>query len=412
MLSASSLQPVKSKRGIKSARERSRDLRVWAEGGVRGVPVFSECRIAKEFTIGGQIKVSGGGCQCKTGRNILIAMTEDSPTKKSTEPLFRRYSRYLKEKYGERVYRISVDAGFTCPHRRSDGSGGCTFCDERGSRAVYQEEAFGEEKIRIKRGGDALPERLELIRLQIERGRAFLSKRYGTEKFILYFQAFTNTFAPPEVLDEIYRYALSLEPFRELIVSTRPDCVGPVHADLLASYKRDQFDVWVELGLQSYNDVTLERVNRGHLSSVFTRAYNLLKERGLKISVHLIFGLPGEGKREIIQTVDKVALLRPDGIKIHNLDIARGSELEEEYRRGELNVPSDKRHLEYVMEALERLPEETVVQRVTCDTREDMRAAPLQFMDKNRFYSSLDKEMRRRGKRQGRLFQKENSLRA
>ncbi|MFP4268037.1 MAG: TIGR01212 family radical SAM protein [Spirochaetaceae bacterium] len=340
-----------------------------------------------------------------------MEMTGEGFSQKNTDPIFRRYSRYLKEKYGERVYRISVDAGFTCPHRLSDGSGGCTFCDERGSRAVYQEEAFEGKKIRIKRGGGAVSERLELIRLQIERGRAFLSKRYGTDKFILYFQAFTNTFGPPEVLDKIYRYALSLESFRELIVSTRPDCVGPAHADLLASYKSENFDVWVELGLQSYHDATLERVNRGHLSSVFTRAYNLLKERGIKVTVHLIFGLPGEGRREIMQTVDKVALLRPDGIKIHNLDIVRGTELEAEYMRGELNVPSDKRHLEYVMEALERLPEETVVQRVTCDTRKETLAAPLRFMDKNRFYSSLDKEMRRRGKRQGRLFQKEKGLR-
>ncbi|MFO7849756.1 MAG: TIGR01212 family radical SAM protein [Spirochaetia bacterium] len=333
-------------------------------------------------------------------------MTENSPSKKDTNSPFRRYSSYLKKKYGEPVYRISVDAGFTCPHRRSDGSGGCSFCDEKGSRAAYQEETLDGKTLRIKRGGGVTPERLELIRLQIERGKKFLSKRYGARKFILYFQAFTNTFAPIDELDKIYRYSLSLEPFQELIVSTRPDCVAPAHSDLLASFKKESFDVWVELGLQTYHDTTLQHINRGHLSSSFTEACNLLKERGLKVSVHLIFGLPGEGRREIMHTVDRVASLRPEAVKIHNLDIARETDLEEEYRRGELSVPSDKRHLEYVMEALERLPEETVVQRVTCDTGKNARAAPADFMDKNSFYSSLDKEMRSRGKRQGRLFEK------
>jgi radical SAM protein (TIGR01212 family) len=318
-------------------------------------------------------------------------------------PLFRRYSRYLKEKYGEPVYRISVDAGFSCPHRHDDGSGGCTFCDAVGSRAVYQEETRDGEPLRIERGGGVSAERLELIRRQIERGKEFLSRRYGARSYTLYFQAFSNTFAPVPVLRQIYDYALSLAPFRELIVSTRPDCVAAAHAGLLASYLQEDFDVWAELGLQSFHDSTLERINRAHTSSRFVRAFSLLRDRGVKITVHLIFGLPGEGRQEIMETVERLAAMQPEAVKIHNLNVAAGSELEREYRRGELSIPSDRRHLEYVREALERLPEDTVIQRVTCDTRKEDLVAPLRFMDKNRFYSSLEEEMRRRAARQGRL---------
>ena len=271
---------------------------------------------------------------------------------------------------------------------------------------MYQEESRGGELLRVERGGGVSVERLELIRRQVERGKEFLSRRYGARSYTLYFQAFSNTFAPIPVLREIYDYALSLASFRELIISTRPDCIARSHAELLASYIREDFDVWAELGLQSFHDRTLERINRAHTSSRFVRAFSLLRERGVKITVHLIFGLPGEGRQEIMETVERLAAMRPDAVKIHNLNIAAGSEMEREYRRGELSLPSDSRHLEYVTETLERLPEGTVIQRVTCDTRQEYLVAPLYFMDKNRFYSLLGKEMQREGLRQGRLFEK------
>ncbi len=316
---------------------------------------------------------------------------------------FRRYSRYLKERYGEAVYRIAVDAGFSCPHRSPDGSGGCSFCDAAGSRAAYQEEHFDGETLRIERGGGLSSERLELIRLQVERGREFLLRRYGARSYILYLQAFTNTFAPLGVLEELYRYALTLAPFREFIVSTRPDCIARSHVELLSGFKGEDLDVWVELGLQSFHDATLERIGRGHGSSRFVRAFSLLREAGIKVTVHLIFGLPGEGRREIMESVDRLAELRPEGVKIHNLNVARGSALGDEYLRGELVPPSDRRHLDYVMEALERLPRETIIQRLTCDTDSAQLLAPRRFMEKSRFYSLLEREMRREGRYQGRL---------
>jgi hypothetical protein len=217
-------------------------------------------------------------------------------------------------------------------------------------------------------------------------------------------QAFSNTFAPPSVLRRIYDHALSCGDFRELIVATRPDCLSPAHADLLAEYRRSERDVWVELGLQSAREETLARIRRGHTLRRFARAFSLLRARGIKVTVHLIFGLPGEGREEIMESVRYLAALQPEGIKIHNLHIAGGTELAREYLRGELTVPSLSRHLDYVAEALRYLPPQTVVQRVTCDTADAQRIAPLRLIPKGSFYSLLEARLRDTGSRQGDAF--------
>ena len=201
-----------------------------------------------------------------------------------------------------------------------------------------------------------------------------------------------------------YDFALDLAPFRELIVSTRPDCVDPEKADLLSGYRSDDRDVWVELGLQSASDETLERINRGHTFGDFTAAFGLLRDRKINLAVHLIFGLPGEGMEAVLETTRRVAALRPEGIKIHNLHIPRGTAMLAEYGLGEITVPSSRRHLEYVIRALELLPPETVIMRVTCDTPKERLVLPRRFWDKGRFYGELRAEMRRRGTYQGRLW--------
>jgi radical SAM protein (TIGR01212 family) len=285
-------------------------------------------------------------------------------------PLINSYSDYLKEKYSRGAYRVSVDAGFSCPHRGPDRDRpGCSYCDEWGSRAPY----LGDETE---------------VRRQVQTGIRFLERRYGAELFLLYFQAFTNTFAPAGELKRLYDFALGLAPFKELIVSTRPDCVSEETADLLADYKRPDFDVWVELGLQSSIDRTLELINRGHGSGEFYAAYGRLKQRKIRVAVHLIFGLPGEGW----------------GIKIHNLHVPLGTKLLREVREGEVTVPTSRRHLDYTIMALERLPGQTVVMRVTSDCPAERLALPRHSWDKARFYRFLKTEMARRGAWQGRLF--------
>jgi hypothetical protein len=317
------------------------------------------------------------------------------------EQRFRRYSTYLRERYGGKVYRVAVDAGFYCPHRMRGGGEGCSFCDQEGARAAYQRDPEGQGERYSRREGGLHPARLASIRRQIEEGTGFLRRRYGAERYILYFQAFSNTFAPLPTLRGVYDYALSCADFRELIVSTRPDCVGPGHAGLLAEYMEGGREVWVELGLQSAHEQTLRRIRRGHTVARFERAYALLKERGLKVTVHLIFGLPGEGRREIMETVRYLSAFRPDGVKIHNLHVAAGTAIAGEYMAGELSVPSSRRHLQYVAEALRYLPPDTVIQRITCDTRDEKRIAPRHLIPKGEFYSRLDRYLEETDIRQG-----------
>lgn len=311
---------------------------------------------------------------------------------------FNGYGRYLKDRYDETAYRVAVDAGFSCPNRGEDRSRpGCSYCDELGARAPYQEGAPG-------RGGIGAKERREAIRDQIERGLRFLRSRYDARLFLLYFQAFSGTHAAPQILRGIYDYALTLAPFRELIVSTRPDCIDSEKADLLAGYRKPDREVWVELGLQSAHDETLQRIDRGHTFADFTAAYAVLRDRGLKLTVHLIFGLPGENRDDIFETVKRVASLEPDGVKIHNLHIPVNTTILKEYRLGEITVPSSRRHLEYVVRALELLPPSTVIMRVNCDTPSDRRVLPRRFWDKQRLYARLREEMTRRRTFQGRLY--------
>ena len=315
---------------------------------------------------------------------------------------FLNYAAYLKNKYGRTVYRVSVDAGFSCPNRGPDRSSpGCLYCDERGSRAPYLDHAQAAERQSAE--GGTVDWRQDLQQ-QIERGRGFLHSRYGADLFILYFQAFSGTHAPVDKLRGIYDFALGCAQFRELAVSTRPDCIDQAKAELLASYRREDFDVWVELGLQSANQQSLRRINRGHSVEDFDKAFRICRAAGLKVTVHLIFGLPGEGLAEIRRTIDYVAGLNPEGVKIHNLHIPTGCPLYAEYLSGELSVPCAARHLEYTIAALERLPPDTIVMRLTCDTPERLLAAPRGFPGKARFLSRLRREMESRNTWQGRLY--------
>ncbi len=297
---------------------------------------------------------------------------------------YRSYSEYLKRLYGKHAYRVSVDAGLSCPNR-SGGSSGCSYCDAAGARAPYL-------------GGTAG------IREQIEKAVRFLKRRYGAEEFLLYFQAFSSTHASAAELRGIYDETLGLVPFKELIVSTRPDCLDEEKAELLAGYRSKGIDVWVELGLQSARDETLKRVSRGHTAAEFIAAFTLLKRQGLKVAVHLIFGLPGETAADIARTVCFVSGLDPDGVKIHNLHIPAATPLAREFLKGEITTPGPEKHLEYVIAALEILSPRCLIMRMTCDTPKDRLLSPRSFWEKQAFASILARRMSERGAFQGRLF--------
>ncbi|MDR2587901.1 MAG: TIGR01212 family radical SAM protein [Spirochaetales bacterium] len=294
-------------------------------------------------------------------------------------PLFRPYSAYLASRYGAKTYRISVDAGFSCPNRGKDRrEGGCTFCASTGSAAPYTAQEAEETE-----GGEA--SLFASLKRQITQGAAFLKKRYKAENFLLYFQAYSGTHAPAEKLKKLYDYALGLEDFRELIVSTRPDCIDAGKARLIAEYKTPHRDVWVELGLQTAQEKTLRRIRRGHGRAEFEKAFFLLREKGIKITVHLIFGLPGENEEDIISTLNYTAALKPDGLKIHNLHILSGTPLYEEFLAGEITLPAAERHRAYILRAFEIFPRETIFMRFTCDSPASLLAFPRKFPPKAEF---------------------------
>ena len=314
------------------------------------------------------------------------------------EDLYYSYGKYLKKRYGKAAFRVGVDAGFSCPNRL-DGrnSPGCCYCDAFGARAMYQrtEGALSDDVSADLRAD---------IRMQTEKAAAFLKKRYGAEILLLYLQAFSNTNAPVSQLKAVYDYALSLCDYSELIVSTRPDCIDEQKAELLASYMERGLDVWVELGLQSSCDKTLSRINRGHTVEDFEKAYSLLDSYGIKKAVHLIFGLPGEGDDEVYASCDYTASLKPEGVKFHNLHIPYNSPLYAEYEAGTIDAPDTMQHLQWVIGAIERMPPETVIMRLTCDSQADERAAPKDFMKKTEFYSLLRSELSARNTFQGRIY--------
>ncbi len=297
---------------------------------------------------------------------------------------YRSYSGYLKRLYGKRAYRVSVDAGFSCPNR-AGGSSGCSYCDAAGARAPYL-------------GGTAS------MREQIEGAVRFLKRRYGAEEYLLYFQAFSSTNASTTELRGIYDEALGLAPFKELIVSTRPDCLDEEKAALLAGYRAKGIDVWVELGLQSARDETLKRISRGHTAAEFITAFTLLKQQGLKVAVHLIFGLPGETAADIARTVGFISGLDPDGVKIHNLHIPAATPLAREFLKGEVTTPGPEKHLEYVIAALELLSPRCLIMRMTCDTPKDRLLSPRSFWEKQAFASTLARRMSELDTFQGRHF--------
>ncbi|MBN1649641.1 MAG: TIGR01212 family radical SAM protein [Spirochaetales bacterium] len=320
--------------------------------------------------------------------------------------LINTYGEYLKSRYHSSVYRVAVDAGFSCPHRSDDRKkGGCTYCDAYGAAAVYhRSEGYGELPDRFVTGNILNTEFTHSsVHDQVKKATEFLKTRYGAEKFILYFQSFSSTYATPEYLRALYGETLDLEEFLELVVSTRPDCIDERKADVLSDF-RQRGDVWVELGLQTIHDKTLNRINRGHSFSDFKKAFAMLREKSLKVCVHIILGLPGESFRDMMESIDYLAGSGAEAVKFHNLHIPFGTSMYDEYLTGEITVPGPERYMEYLIAALERIPAEMIVERLTCDTPKIRRAAPRQFWKKTFFYDKIREEMIRRNTFQGKSF--------
>ena len=317
------------------------------------------------------------------------------------------YSDYLLARYGHAVYRIGVDGGFSCPNRDKGKAGGCAFCDGTGSVAAYQrksESGFYHDSAFNESVGSTIIARYASIEDQIKKGEEFVRRRYKAEDVALYFQSWTNTYDSVDNLKRIYDKALSLSAFKEFIVSTRPDEIDEAKCELLASYKSEAMDVWVELGLQSASDKTLLEINRGHDVKSYIDAAALLHRYGLKISTHVILGLPGETRDDYDRTIDLVNEVKSEAIKIHNLHIAGGTRIADEYREGLFATASTLRHLENTERELRRLNGDIIVQRLVCETPSHRLIAPRYFYDKSRFLAALDDRMKAHDTRQGDMY--------
>lgn len=301
---------------------------------------------------------------------------------------YRDLNGYLREIFGERVQKISLDAGLNCPNR--DGTiseEGCIFCDRRGS------------------GTGALIERGLSIEEQIVVARRFAENRYGAKKFIAYFQSFTNTYASLSQLKNLYDRALSHPGMVGLSVATRPDCVNEEILELLRSYN-ESYLVWLELGLQSAHDVTLLRINRGHDVGCFEQSVRLAGHFGLNICAHIILGLPGETKQMMRETAIFLSGLAIAGVKIHLLYVVKGTPLATQYHEGKYRCLERDEYVDLVGDFLELLPPSVVIHRLTGDPIRSELVAPLWAMDKLENLKRIRERLEERDTWQGRLYEK------
>ena len=280
---------------------------------------------------------------------------------------YRAFSRFLRDRFGGKVYRVTIDAGFTCPN--VDGTvavGGCVYCDNR---------SFSPNR-RLPRQG---------VREQVSHGVEIMRRRYGASKFLAYFQAGTNTYAPVEKLQRLYDEALEHPEVVGLMIGTRPDCVPDPVLDLV-------------------QDRSLDWMNRGHHFDAFVDAMARCKGRGLHLCAHVILGLPGESADDMLATADACAAFDLDAIKIHNLHVVRDTPMEADYRAGRVRMLDRDEYVNLVCDFLERLPPRMVIQRLTGDAPPDYLVAPDWCLDKSGLLADFEREFARRGTRQGSKF--------
>lgn len=288
----------------------------------------------------------------------------------------------LKQTFGEKVIKLSLDGGFTCPNRDgSIGTRGCIFCGEKGS-------------------GDFAGTRDVSIAEQIEQQKKLLSSKWPDGKYIAYFQSYTNTYAPIDRLRNRYEAALDCKDVVGLAIATRPDCLPDDVLTLLEEFAGKTY-MWLELGLQTVHLGSAAFIRRGYDLSCFTEAVLKLKERNIRVVVHMIVGLPGESRKDILETVSFVAKLGVWGVKFHMLYIQKDTDLYEYYCSNPFKVLTLEEYVNIIVDALEILPPETVVHRVTGDGVKKLLEAPLWTLDKLRVLSEIDRVLRERNSYQG-----------
>lgn len=298
---------------------------------------------------------------------------------------YNKFGNYLKKYFGCRVHKVTLDAGFTCPNRDGYLSyDGCTYCNNQGFSSNTR-----------------IPSRS--LEEQLAEGISYFKSRFNAEKFIAYFQAYTNTYAALPELKKRYDVVRSFEDIVGISIGTRPDCVTPEILDLIESYS-DKYTVWVEYGLQTIHEKTLKRINRGHTYESFLKAIAMTANRKINMCAHVILGLPGETSRDMMDTAGTLAQLPIHGLKLHILHVMKDTPLEGLYNKGEIKLLSFEEYVGLVCDFLERIPYEFTIQRLTADAPASVLVAPLWVTRKMEILSAIEKEFARRGSFQGRFF--------
>jgi uncharacterized protein len=313
---------------------------------------------------------------------VLMNETATMPAGFTRAQRYYAFSRFLRQRFGGKVYRVTIDAGFTCPN--VDGTvavGGCVFCDNR---------SFSPNR-RLPRS---------TVTEQVARGVSILEKRYGAKKFIAYFQAATNTYAAVPKLQRLYDEALAHPQIVGLAIGTRPDSVPDPVLDLVQSYARDRY-VCLELGLQSMHDRSLDWMNRGHHFDAFVDAVKRCQGRGLDLCAHVIIGIPGESRDDILATADALAALPIDAVKIHNLHVVRDTPLEKWHSAGQVRMLDRDEYVSLVCDFLERLQPRMVIHRLNGDAPPDYLVAPTWCLNKPALLTAIHAELERRDSWQG-----------
>ncbi|MBU1642023.1 TIGR01212 family radical SAM protein [bacterium] len=310
------------------------------------------------------------------------------------------YGSYLKNKFGEKVYKVGVAiSGFTCPN--IDGTvakGGCTFCEnESFSASLDQVKPLKSFYLNLdSKENPYLEKQLLQLKMQFDALSTRLRKEYGATKFLVYFQSFTNTYAPFDTLKSLYDEALSFDDVVGLSIGTRSDSVSEETLDYLAALAKEK-EIWIEFGIQSVYDETLERINRGHDVQNVKEWIIKSKEAGLNVCGHLIFGLPGEDKQMMLETAKEAYAWGIDSVKYHSLYVVKRTALANEYARGEFTPISEEDYLDVLVQALQMKPEHVSVQRITAGINDESLISPEWCRDKNRQVRNINAALKKVG---------------
>ncbi len=301
---------------------------------------------------------------------------------------YHTLNEYYRKTFGGKVFKVSLDGGFTCPNR--DGNitvGGCIFCSARGS-------------------GDFAGDRREDLKNQFRQVSERMHKKWPKAKYIGYFQAFSNTYAPAKELREMYETILEEEDVVGLAIATRPDCLPEDVLDVLSDMNK-KTKLWVELGLQTIHEHTQQLINRGHDYQVYLDGVEKLRKKNIDVITHIIINLPGESKEEMMDTAKAVAHLPVQGIKIHMLHLLKKTPMMELYEAGKLTFMNKEEYINMVVDMLEILPPDMVIHRLTGDGPPDLLVEPRWTLKKWEVLNGIDHELGRRNSWQGKYYKKE-----